>query len=239
MGTCCRIVVSHPPGLEVKAAAAIRSAYSEMERLERLLSAYDRSSEIFRINSGSTLAALSSETSRVLTRAEEMKRHTARHFDHRVDGRIDLGGIAKGTAIDRGVEVLRREGLNDFLVDAGGDLYVSGTTAGKSWRLEILQPGQDLPLMLLALRDCAVAVSGTLHRGEHIRRSEGNPQSLLAGAIGPVTEVADALATAVFAAGPNHLDFLHNFPEYEFFLLDEADTVHYSPSLLSRVVPMK
>jgi FAD:protein FMN transferase len=239
MDTCCRILVSHPPGLDNRVEGAIESAFAEMERVERLLSRYQHSSEIFRINSGSPPDRLSSDTVRILIRAEYMKRHTYHCFDHRDEGRIDLGGIAKGTAIDRGVAVLRQEGFDDFLVDAGGDIYASGTSAGKSWRLDISQPSEDRPLMILALRDCAVAVSGTMHRGEHIRRSKKNHQSLLAGAVGPETEVADALATAVFAAGPDHLEFLCNFPEYEFFLLDEVDAVHYSPSLLARIMPME
>ena len=40
--------------------------------------------------------------------------------------RITLGGIAKGYAVDRGVALLRKAGLRDFILQAGGDMYVSG-----------------------------------------------------------------------------------------------------------------
>ncbi|MEZ4691450.1 MAG: FAD:protein FMN transferase [Ignavibacteria bacterium] len=40
--------------------------------------------------------------------------------------KIDLGGIAKGYAVDRAVMIMRENGMNDFFVNAGGDIFVSG-----------------------------------------------------------------------------------------------------------------
>ena len=47
--------------------------------------------------------------------------------------RIGLGGIAKGYAVDRCAAVLRGEGLTDFMVQAGGDLYVAGSKGPANW----------------------------------------------------------------------------------------------------------
>lgn len=71
--------------------------------------------------------------------------------------RIDLGGIAKGYAVDRACAALRREGIVSALVNAGGDLRVIGSTA---WSIAVrhpTQPGQCLPLCELA--DGAIATS--------------------------------------------------------------------------------
>ena len=43
--------------------------------------------------------------------------------------RVNLGGIGKGYAVDRAVDIMRRSGLHDFMIQAGGDMYVSGTRA--------------------------------------------------------------------------------------------------------------
>jgi len=53
---------------------------------------------------------------------------------------LGLGGIAKGYAVDRAMDVLTRAGFTDALVDGGGDVRVSGTHDGKPWRLGIQDP---------------------------------------------------------------------------------------------------
>jgi thiamine biosynthesis lipoprotein len=54
--------------------------------------------------------------------------------------RITLGGIAKGYAVDRAVAILREMGFQDFIVQAGGDMYVAGTKGGKKWVVGIRDP---------------------------------------------------------------------------------------------------
>jgi thiamine biosynthesis lipoprotein len=53
---------------------------------------------------------------------------------------VNLGGIGKGYAVDRGVEILRRRGFNDFLIQSGGDMYAAGRRDGQPWRLGIQDP---------------------------------------------------------------------------------------------------
>lgn len=76
--------------------------------------------------------------------------------------RIDLGGIAKGYAVDRVVKMLRERGYVDFLVDAGGDMYAAGRNAEAGypyWAVGIAMPDDLLEPMLL-VHDRAVATSG-------------------------------------------------------------------------------
>jgi thiamine biosynthesis lipoprotein len=54
--------------------------------------------------------------------------------------RANLGGIGKGYAVDRAVALLRERGLRDFMVQAGGDLYVGGRRGDREWHLGIQDP---------------------------------------------------------------------------------------------------
>lgn len=58
--------------------------------------------------------------------------------------RIDLGGIAKGFAVDQAARVLTRLGYHDFLIDGGGDLLVNGRALNESpWSVAIQHPRSD------------------------------------------------------------------------------------------------
>ena len=52
----------------------------------------------------------------------------------------NLGGIGKGYAVDRARAMLRESGLHDFMIQAGGDLYVGGRRGDRPWRLGIRDP---------------------------------------------------------------------------------------------------
>lgn len=79
---------------------------------------------------------------------------------------IDLGGIAKGYAVDRAVETLMAQGVPMGLVNAGGDLRAFGD---HEWPI-LLRDADDVLRFMLPVRDCAVASSANLlnrkrHRG--------------------------------------------------------------------------
>lgn len=75
---------------------------------------------------------------------------------------VDLGGIAKGHAVDRAVLALRRHGVSDGMVNAGGDLYALGSSPeGGPWRVGIRSPSDPSSLIgQLDVTDRAVATSG-------------------------------------------------------------------------------
>lgn len=125
---------------------------------------------------------------------------------------VDLGGIAKGRAVDRAVLALRRHGVRDGMVNAGGDLYALGRSPeGAAWRVGIRSP--DDPTRLVGqvdLTEAAVATSGDYEqyfdyggrRYGHILDPEtGAPWRTTVHSVTVLAETcmaADAGATAVF-----------------------------------------
>ena len=53
---------------------------------------------------------------------------------------ITLGGIAKGYAVDKCVEILRKRGFTDFMMQAGGDMYIAGKKGTEPWTVAIRDP---------------------------------------------------------------------------------------------------
>jgi len=80
--------------------------------------------------------------------------------------KVGLGGLAKGWAVDRAVAELRRRGLRDFLVQAGGDLYAAGKRDGRPWRVGIRDPrgAGGEPFAWLDVSDAAFSTTGDSER---------------------------------------------------------------------------
>jgi len=79
--------------------------------------------------------------------------------------RIDLGGIAKGYAVDCGIAVLQRHGITRALVQAGGDSRIIGDRFGKPWIVGIRHPDRKEEVMVrLPLVDTAISTSGDYER---------------------------------------------------------------------------
>jgi thiamine biosynthesis lipoprotein len=131
---------------------------------------------------------------------------------------LDLGGIAKGEAVDRLVELLRSHGVRDALVNAGGDLRVLGSRDGRPWRIGIEDPRADRVLGVIALEDGEAAfTSGDYerfveHDGERLHHILDPRTGRPAAATRAVTVIArrgvlaDAAATALFVAGDDWAD---------------------------------
>lgn len=80
---------------------------------------------------------------------------------------LDLGGIAKGFAVDEAMKVLKRNGITRALVSGGGDIAVSAPPPGETgWVIGIapLESTQGPPSRYVLLRDCAVSTSGDAHQ---------------------------------------------------------------------------
>lgn len=127
---------------------------------------------------------------------------------------IDLGGIAKGYAVDRALEVLQDQGIQHALVNAGGDIRCLGTKPdGTPWRIGIQHPRDNGILGVVEVQNAAIATSGDYERffvKENVRYHHlfdprtGMPargcQSVTI--LTTTTEAADVYATAVFVMGP-------------------------------------
>ena len=139
--------------------------------------------------------------------------------------RVDLGGIAKGYAIDRAIRVLEQAGVDGALVDVGGDVACFGRQAsGRDWSVDVKNPFGPGSLAQLHLSGGAVATSGTYARYHEIagkRYSQiidprtGRPaeaaESVTVAA--PSAMVADVWATALSVLGPE--GFRHLPPDVE------------------------
>ncbi len=79
---------------------------------------------------------------------------------------VNLGGIAKGYALARAAEVMQQAGLDNFLVNMGGDLFAQGGgKEGKGWKVGIRHPRREVDFIgILRLRDMFVLTSGDYER---------------------------------------------------------------------------
>lgn len=79
---------------------------------------------------------------------------------------LDLGGLAKGYAVDRATKILKSHGYRDFMINAGGDVYVSGHNKyNKPWTVGIKHPRKENELIgILHTTNCAIATSGDYER---------------------------------------------------------------------------
>jgi thiamine biosynthesis lipoprotein len=82
---------------------------------------------------------------------------------HDPDVSLDLGAIAKGYAVDRAVDALRRNGITQAVVNAGGDLYALGRAPdGDPWQIGVRDPNDIREVAeVLHVADAAVGTSGT------------------------------------------------------------------------------
>ena len=128
---------------------------------------------------------------------------------------INLGGIAKGYAVDRAAAILKRAGFSDALVQAGGDLLCMGSKGGKPWTAGIRDPrgpAEDA-FATLQLVDHAFSTAGDYERfffldGKRyhhiIDPRTGFPATASRSVTiwAPTALVADAIDDAVFILGP-------------------------------------
>jgi len=142
--------------------------------------------------------------------------------------RITTGGIAKGYAVDRAIDILSEKGIAGALVNAGGDLRVIPRKDKKPWRVGIQNPRKENDIInVIKISNGAVTTSGDYQkyyfyknrRIHHILNPEtGFPadscQSVTV--IAPTTELADALATGLFVAGVTAgLEIIKKYPNCE------------------------
>jgi thiamine biosynthesis lipoprotein len=163
--------------------------------------------------------------------------------------RVHLGGIGKGYAVDRGVEILRRRGLNDFMIQAGGDLYVSGRKGDRAWRLAIQDPRgpANHTFATLELSNGTFSTSGDYERSflqngvryHHILDPDTGEPARACRSVTLVTGravLADALAKGVFILGPvKGMALIERLPEVEGVIVSAANEVLVSSGLKDRL----
>ncbi len=158
--------------------------------------------------------------------------------------RINLGGIAKGYAVEHGAALLRAAGVQNAMLNAGGDTRVVGDRRGQAWVVGIRHPRlADEIVTRLPLQDEAISTSGDYERffEEGGRRYHhiinpltGEPTQgvLSATVIGPDATLTDGLSTSVFVLGPEDgLALIEQIPGYEAIIVDASGRLSFSTGL--------
>ena len=260
----------------VKEASGI--VFTEVARLEQLLSKYNPTSEISILNRTGKLK-VSPDTFYVIKKSKEFYQLTDGAFDitveplvelwgfsnlktkvptteeinstlkiigsdkiilHENDSvvefkfpkmKIDLGGIAKGFALDYAIKELKKNNINNCLINAGGQVYALGNKFASPWKIAIKDPRKPGVSGTLELKNQSASTSGDyeqffLKNGKRychiIDPKTGYPVN---SGITSVTIIddsslnADALSTAVFISGEDGVEMLKNkFSETKFYI---------------------
>jgi len=274
MGTFWEVVSA-----DKKAGAIV---FSEVSRIEQLLSKYIESSEISRLNLLGRLK-VSPDTFYIIKKSKEFWQVTGGSFDITVGPlvdlwgfknrqytvpaekkinsalkligsdkiilrerdllvelklpgmKIDLGGIAKGYALDQAVKKLKENKINSCLINAGGQIYALGERSGQPWKIGIKRGrGSDLSERL-EIRNQSVSTSGDYEqffsrdgkRYSHILDPKtGYPACsgvISVTVVAPSGINADALSTAAFVLGKKRAEELaKQFPGTKFYIQERG-----------------
>jgi FAD:protein FMN transferase len=158
--------------------------------------------------------------------------------------RIDLGGIGKGHAVDRSIELLQRRGIRHALVTAGGDSRIIGDRFGKPWIIGIRHPDQKGQVIArIPLEDAAISTSGDYERyfdeagtryHHIINPRTGHSASKVRSAtiIGPTATRTDGLSKTAFVLGPERaLEIYNSIQNIDAVLVTLAGQVLYTKGL--------
>jgi thiamine biosynthesis lipoprotein len=285
---------------DARAERAFAAAHAELDRLERLMTDWERPDrapgDVIRINqaAGKRAVKVDAETLDVIEKALEMSRRSGGAFDitfavmrglwkfdedldpkippdaeiarrrklinwrdvvvdrqartvklRRAGMRLGLGGIAKGYAVDRGAAVLRAEGFTDFMVQAGGDLFVAGSKGPAPWMVGVRDPrgGPRAIIGRMPIRDHAFSTAGDYERSfvlegkryHHIIDPKTGWPATASREVtiyAPTAFLADALDDAVFILGPKAgLALVDTYPDCAALVVDAQNQVWTSKAL--------
>ena len=174
--------------------------------------------------------------------------NTVKYYDSKIlkgssNTFLDFNAIAKGYAVDVIAEFLEHNGIQNYLIEIGGELRTKGINTNKEqpWKVGVEQPrfdGRQSILKVIALKNEAMATSGTYrkfkvdengNRYAHIFDTKtGYPSKTNILSVSVITENcmnADAYATAFQAMGIEKVKLLlKNHPELKVFFIFENDT---------------
>lgn len=169
-------------------------------------------------------------------------RHSVR-FEH-PGMRIDLGGIGKGYAVDRGIELLKARGITHAVVTAGGDTRILGDHMGRPWLVAIRHPDDPRKVVTrIPLSDTAMSTSGDYERyfdedgvryhhiiDPHTGHSASKVRS--ATILAPTATQTDGMSKTAFVLGPEKaLEIINRLPDFDAVFVCPDGRVLYSNGL--------
>ena len=259
MGTVGRISIIADSSIDdSRARDLINKAFQIIKDYEGLWSNYSAQSELSSINSRAypDQFRITTPTFEIIAKALEFSKLTDGVFDvtatslHEPDGydkislgkrdstikfrdartKIDLGGIATGFAIDKAVEFLNSNGVSNYLIDIGGDIYAKGKNQlSETWQIGIRNPqDQDDILQVVAIDGVAVTTSGNYVKKHIIDPASGelaDSDMKSVTVIARTCTEADVLATAFFIMDKTKTkEFIDSYGKYlEVFFAEVRD----------------
>jgi thiamine biosynthesis lipoprotein len=185
-----------------------------LHEVDRRFSTYRDDSEVCRLRRRELDPAdCSTDMRHVLEACADLWRETDGYFDAYAAGPLDPSGYVKGWSVEIASARLVEAGSVNHCVNAGGDIRARGLSGqGTPWRVGIRHPWEaDKLSWVLAIKDQAVATSGTYERGDHVfnPRTGGPARGLRSvTVVGPDLALADAYATAALAMGEAGIPWL-------------------------------
>jgi FAD:protein FMN transferase len=160
--------------------------------------------------------------------------------------RIDLGGFAKGLAVDDGAAILQSRGIRHAIVTAGGDSHLLGDRRGRPWTIGIRDPRDASKMVaVLPLEDVALSTSGDYERffeQDGIRyhhlidpvtgKSPCDVRSVTV--VAPDGLTSEALSKSVFVMGVDRgLRLVESLEGVDAVVVDAGGVLHYSSGFLA------
>jgi thiamine biosynthesis lipoprotein len=158
--------------------------------------------------------------------------------------KIDLGGIAKGYAIESCINILKSFGIKHALMSAGGDTVLLGDRNGRDWLVGIKHPrSEQKNAVHIPLNDEAISTSGDYERYfiedgiryHHIinpKTGDSARKVVSVSVIGKDATVVDALSTTTFVKGLKEgMALINSLPDYEAIIIDNEQRLHFSKGL--------
>ena len=208
---------------------ALREACAKLHEADRIFSLYKPESPLSALARGETsVAKCPAAVSEVWELCEAWEKTTGGFFKAFTDANtFDPSGLVKTWATQQAIDVLLISGVNDFTVNAGGDIWLSDVlTSDTDWKVGISKPvsiasSEAGVLAVLNLKDSeyrAVCTSGSAERGDHIRQGTDH-QLVQVTVIGRDLVTADVWATAAFAEGPRCIDRIEKIEGVEVLII--------------------
>jgi thiamine biosynthesis lipoprotein len=243
-----RLLMGMPITVEIVDSAPARlmdEVFAHFAAVDARFSVFKPDSEISALNQGRIAATeVSAEMQEVLALADRTRRETNGYFEiRRSDGLLDPCGIVKGWAVRDAAQLVRRSGVRDFFVDAGGDIQTGGKNGdGEDWKIGIRNPFNEREIIkAVTPKGRGIATSGTYVRGQHIYDplEPGRPIEDIVSltVIGPDVLEADRFSTAAFAMGKAGIHFIEDLPGFEGYVVDADGIATQTSGFKAFVMP--
>lgn len=155
--------------------------------------------------------------------------------------KLDLGSMVKGYASDMIVNILNKYGINDAIIDLGGNVFVKGLNNGVLWKVGIQDPFKKTGISLgyINLSNKSVVTSGTNERKNHIV----NPKNgKVAKSIKSITIIADksfdaeGLSTGCFVLGLKSLNLLNKMKGINAIIIDNHKNIYITNNFKDKFI---